>query len=115
MDTVKLNRQHNAADISCSIFTPFHGTPLRQLAIEKGYLKDPDLITSSNADNSVLVMPQFTLEQILGKRRTFNLYIRFPKERWDEIVIAEKIDHTGDAAWESLRQEYVEKYIQSPV
>ncbi|MHB9073514.1 MAG: B12-binding domain-containing radical SAM protein [Desulfobaccales bacterium] len=115
MDTIELNRQHKADDISCSIFTPFHGTPLRQLAIEKGYLKDPELIAPSNAEASVLVMPQFTPEQILGKRRTFNLYIRFPKDRWGEIALAEKLTPEGDAAWESLRQEYIEKYLQSPI
>ncbi len=38
----------NAHTNSCSIFTPFHGTPLRNLAIEKGYLKDPDIIAPTN-------------------------------------------------------------------
>ncbi|MDO8525514.1 MAG: radical SAM protein [Candidatus Omnitrophota bacterium] len=111
MDTVDLNRQHAAFDISCSIFTPFHGTPLRKLAVEKGYLKDTDLIAPSNSDSSVLVMPQFTPSQILGKRRTFNLYIKFPKERWGEIAQAERLTPEGDKIWERLRDECVASYI----
>lgn len=111
MDTIELNRQHKAADISCSIFTPFHGTPLRKLALEKGYLKDENIIAPSNADASILDMPQFTPRQILGKRRTFNLYIKFPKNRWDEISLAENLTPEADAVWERLRKEYVATYI----
>ncbi len=111
MDTIELNRQHQASDISCSIFTPFHGTPLRKLALEKGYLKDENLIAPSNVEASVLVMPQFTPEQILGKRRTFNMYIKFPKHRWGEISLAEKMTPESDAIWGRLREEYIAKYI----
>jgi len=111
MDTIELNRQHAAADISCSIFTPFHGTPLRKLALERGYLKNENLIAPSNADAPILVMPQFTPEQILGKRRTFNLYIKFPKDRWSEINLAEKTNPEGDDVWERLREEYVKTYL----
>ena len=111
MDTVELNRQHTASDISCSIFTPFYGTPLRKLAIEKGYLKDENLIAPSNSDESVLVMPQFASGQILGKRRTFNFYIKFPKNRWKEIELAEKMNPEGDAVWERLNKEYAKTYL----
>ena len=114
MDTIELNRRHKAADISCSIFTPFHFTPLRNSAVAKGYLKDKDLIAPSNADSSVLVMPQFTPEQILGKRRTFNLYIKFPKDRWKEIAMAEKLTPEGDTVWKRLREEYVSTCVTNP-
>ena len=110
MDTIELNRQHAASDISCSIFTPFHGTPLRNLALEKGYLKDDGLIAPHNAEASVLNMPQFSPEKILGKRRTFNMYIKFPKSRWKEISVAEKLTTEGDIAWKRLRKEYISKY-----
>lgn len=113
MDTVELNRQHKAADFSCSIFTPFHGTPLRKLAIERGYMKDDSVIAPSNTDDaSVLVMPQFSQEQIVGKRRTFNMYVRFPQERWKEIEEAEHITIDGNRAWERLRKEYLATYIK---
>lgn len=110
MDTIELNRKLDADDNSCSIFTPFHGTPLRKLAIEKGYLKDPDIIAPTNSEVSILDMPQFTKEQILGKARTFNIYVQLPKDRWPEIEKAEKITPEGDKIWNELRQEYQEKY-----
>jgi anaerobic magnesium-protoporphyrin IX monomethyl ester cyclase len=107
MDTVELNRLHRANDISCSIFTPFRGTPLRQLAVERGYLKNPDVFAPSDADASILDMPQFTPTEILGKRRTFIMYIKFPKNRWDEIRQAEKTTPEGDRIWKNLRDEYL--------
>jgi radical SAM superfamily enzyme YgiQ (UPF0313 family) len=112
MDTVELNRKLQANDNSCSIFTPFHGTPLRELALKKGYLKDPNIIAPTNTEESILDMPQFTKEQILGKVRTFNMYVRFPKNRWKDIEKAEKITPGGDRIWAELRQEYQEKYVR---
>lgn len=116
MDTVKLNRLHKAMDISCSIFTPFHGTPLRKLAFERGYLTDKELLAPSNTDDfSVLKMPQFTSDQIVGKRRTFNMYIKFPIERWDEIRLAEKLTPEGNALWARLREEYIRTFISDAI
>jgi hypothetical protein len=83
---------------------------LREYAIKKGYLRDPDLIAPSNLDSSVLDMPQFTKEQIEGKRRAFEYYIRFPRKRWKEISRIEKLTPESERLWEELRQEYVEKY-----
>lgn len=113
MDTVELNRKLKANNYSCSIFTPFHGTPLRNLAVRKGYLKDLDVVAPSNTTGSILDMPQFTKEQILGKARTFNMYVCFPKDRWKDIERAEKITSEGDRIWTELRQEYQEKYVRS--
>ena len=110
MDTVELNREVEPDVASCSIFTPFRGTPLRELALKKGYLEDRDLLAPTNADMSVLNMPQFTKEQIEGKRRTFELYIKFSKNRWKEIALAEKLTSEGDKIWESLSEEYHELY-----
>lgn len=111
MDTVELNRRHKADDISCSIFTPFRGTPLRDLCVRKGYLKDVDAFAPSDADASILEMPQFTQPQILGKRRTFIMYIKFPKDRWPEIRQAEALTPEGDAVWRRLREECVASYF----
>lgn len=101
MDTVELNRKLKANNYSCSIFTPFHGTPLRNLAVRKGYLKDPDIIAPNNTTGSILDMPQFTKKQIMGKARTFNLYVSLPKNRWPEVKKAEE----DDEAWNKLREE----------
>jgi radical SAM superfamily enzyme YgiQ (UPF0313 family) len=110
MDTVKLNRLLNPHTASCSTFTPFHGTPLREMALKKGYLKDPDLIAPTNTERSILDMPQFTPDQIYGKARTFNLYLKFPENRWHHIQQAERLTPEGNKIWHELKQEYAEKY-----
>jgi anaerobic magnesium-protoporphyrin IX monomethyl ester cyclase len=104
-DTVMLNRALRATSAGCSIFTPFYGTPLREMSIEEGYLKDPDILAPSNNDNSVLEMPQFPKEVISGKARTFNLYVRLPEKRWKDIARAEKLTPEGDRIWNELKQE----------
>ena len=106
MDTVELNKAICPDDASCSVFTPFRGTYLRKLAIDRGYLKNKDLLAPSNDVRSVLEMLQFTQDQIEGKRRTFELYIKFPRERWKEIALAEKLTPEGDAVWKKLSEEY---------
>lgn len=113
MDTVELNRQIDAADTrSCSIFAPFHGTPLRELAIKRGYL-NPDAIAQANTDESILDMPDFPRDRIDGLRRTFNMYVKFPKSRWNEIRLAEELTPEGDAMWNKLREEFVTTFFTS--
>lgn len=108
MDTVELNRKLKAHSNSCSIFTPFLGTPLRDLSVKMGYLKDPNIIAPANTETSILDMPQFTREQISGKARTFNMYVHFPRDRWKEIEMAEALTPEGNKIWNELRQEYQE-------
>lgn len=110
MDTVRLNRILDPDTASCSIFTPFHGTPLRELALELGYLRDPDVIAPTNDESSILDMPQFTKERIAGKARTFSLYLKFPENRWGHIEQAEKMTPEGERIWQELKEEYSEKY-----
>ena len=104
-DTVLLNRSLKADSSSCAIFTPFHGTPLRQLALDAGFLKDPDALAPSNFDRSILEMPQFPKELIVGKSRVFNLYVRFPEERWPDVARAEALTPEGDRIFAELREE----------
>lgn len=104
-DTVLLNRALEAHSASCSIFTPFYGTPLRALSLEKGYLKDADILAPTNNDYSVLEMPQFPPDVIAGKARTFNLYIKFPESRWKDVRRAEALTTEGDKIWKELKQE----------
>lgn len=110
MDTVELNRIISPNMASCSVFTPFRGTNLRQLALDKGYLKDDNILAPSNDMISVLDMPQFTKEQIEGKRRTFELYLRLPKERWKDIAAAEQLTPQGDKILKELSEEYRAAY-----
>jgi len=110
MDTIELNRHIPASDHSCSIFQPYYGTALRELAVKRGYL-DADFIAPTNTEGSVLTMPSFPKDRIQGLRRTFVMYTRFPRSRWNEIKMAEQLTSEGDAMWTKLRDEFVENYF----
>jgi radical SAM superfamily enzyme YgiQ (UPF0313 family) len=110
MDTVEINRHIGADSANAYAFSPFHGTPLRALAEENGYC-DKDLIARSVTRPTLLNMPQFTPEQIEGLRRCFILYVKFPKNRWDEIKLAESFTPEGDEKLNELRKECAEKYM----
>ena len=56
-------------------------------------------------------MPQYTPEEI---KRCFNLYVKFPKNRWKEIARAEKDDTEGNKILNFLKEEYLEKYMPAP-
>jgi hypothetical protein len=59
-------------------------------------------------------MPQYTPEEIKEIKRCFNLYVKFPKNRWKEIARAEKDDTEGNKILNFLREEYLEKYMPAP-
>ena len=59
------------------------------MAVERSYL-DASVITTHTTSNSLLTMPQFTSQDIDGLMRTFMLYVRFPKEEWPRIRLAEQ-------------------------
>ncbi|MDA2923041.1 B12-binding domain-containing radical SAM protein [Acidobacteria bacterium AH-259-L09] len=113
MDTVELNRQFNADTMSCSILQPYYGTPLRPICVKKGYL-NPDAICPANSDDTLLKMPGFRREEMKGLRRTFAMYVKFPKDRWPEIRLAEQLTPEGDAIWNKLREEFSATYFASP-
>ena len=110
MDTVRLNHILKPHSAGCSIFTPFHGTPLRELAIKLGYLKDPDIIAPTNTEESILEMPNFSKGEIIAKSLVFNYYIKFPKSRWRNIKRAEATTPEGAKIRSELREEYLAKY-----
>ena len=103
-ETIRLNRQITADSINCFIFTPYHGTHLREVAVEKGYL-GRDSLTHSVIDTT-LTMPALSRAEILGLLRTFPLYIKLPEEDFPEIACAERDTPEGTAAFERLSQKY---------
>jgi anaerobic magnesium-protoporphyrin IX monomethyl ester cyclase len=110
-DTIELNRQIQADSINGYSFSPFHGTPLREIAEKEGYMPK-DLIARSVTRPTMLDMPQYPPEQIEGMRRCFVLYIKLPKDRWPEIEKAEKLTPEGDRIWENLREEAREYFTE---
>ena len=118
-DTIELNRQIDADNSNISTFVPFHGTPLRKMCEDLGLIK-PETIVKSTAANpdeanlGQLNMPQYPPHEIREIRKCFNLYVKFPKNRWKEIERAEKDDQEGNKIYDDLRKEFVEKYMPKP-
>jgi anaerobic magnesium-protoporphyrin IX monomethyl ester cyclase len=87
-DTIELNRKINPDSFSVTMLEPYKGTPIRTMCEEEGL--DP-------LHETVFNKPQFipkgmTFDELKGLHRTFPLYVRFPKERFYEIRIAESDD-----------------------
>ena len=111
-DTILMNRkiQHVLYSANAFHFVPYHGTPLRELALKLGYISDDTTLTSITKD-TVLNMPQYTREQIKGVVRTFTLYMRYPEDEYPRIAIAEKLDDEGNKMFGELQQEFQERYF----
>lgn len=112
-DTIELNRRLNPDTARASVCMPYYGTPLRELAVRNGYFPE-NLICPIDPNEPVFGMPEFTITQIKGFLRTFNMYVKFPKDRWSEIAVAEQLTPEGDEALDRLREEFKEKYYHSP-
>lgn len=114
MDTIQLNRSiaDKVDTMNCYAFTPFHGTPLRELSVKMGYIEE-DTFTGCLTGEPVLNMPQFPKERIKGLMRTFSLYVRFGKEMWNDIQIAENSTPEGERMFSKLREEYIHKYFST--
>ena len=112
-DTIRLNKTFGAPEIvdnNSYPFTPFAGTPLRKLCEELGYVEETDIVNSIMSQGSLLNMPQFSGEEVDGLTKTFNMYVKFPEDRWDEIRIAEKNTKEGNKKFNELKDEFVETF-----
>lgn len=109
-DTIELNRHFKSDGVNAYSYTPFHGTPLRKLSEEMGYVKEGDLARCITHP-TMISMPHFTKEAIEGVRRCFVLYVKMPKERWPEIRGAENLTPDGDRIFRKLKDECLEKYM----
>ena len=113
-DTIRLNRSLTFDSVNASPFAPFHGTDLQKYCVEKGLI-EPDHIPGSLVSDFALDQPQLRRQEVLGLRRTFPLYVRFPEEEWPLIERAEKDDEEGNRIYEDLRQRYQKSYFQEGV
>ena len=113
MDTIRVNRQIDSFNLSCSTFAPYKGTTLRAMSEQLGFV-DPEFIAPANVDWSTLKMPQFTKEEIYGLQRTFVMYCKFPESSWPELKKAEELTPEGDKMWNKMRDEFLDTYFQEP-
>jgi radical SAM superfamily enzyme YgiQ (UPF0313 family) len=112
-DTIEFNRQLSGYDaLTVSIFTPYHGTALRDEAVRKGYL-DPETLTTHTTASSLLSMPQLSSKQIDGLMRTFAMYVKFPKKWWHYIEEAEEFSTKGNEMFDKLSNIYHALYLST--
>ena len=109
-DTIRLNKTFDADDRNAYPFTPFTGTPLRKRAESLGLVKETDVVQSMVASGSILDMPQFSRSEVNGLCKTFNMYVKFPEEKWDKIKKAEEETPEGKKVFEELKTEFIDKF-----
>lgn len=114
MDTVEMVRSVAGYDaLTVSIFTPYHGTHLRSVAIRNGWLNSK-AITRHTTARSILDMPPpyLSADEIDGLAAVFPLYTYFPKSEWPRLRRAEMNDSEGLAIRESYARVYRQQFLQ---
>lgn len=109
-DTIRLNQRLEVDTMNCYTFMPYHGTPLRKVAIDRGYL-EPNAVTCSLTAGSILDMPQYPSSEIRKVVRVFSLYARLPESEWPRIQQAEEDTQEGNALFNELRELYISRYF----
>jgi len=110
-DTIELNRQLCSDSVNAYYFTPYRGTSMRKDALDKGYIKEDDETGAPIIGTFALNMPTISRQEIMALVRTFSLYVKFPKEEWPEIALAEKFTPEGNAKFEELSKRYYERFF----
>jgi len=88
-ETINLCRRIKPDEMLVNIFQPMPGQQLRDLCIEKGYIK-PDDKPHFFTDRSILNMPHISQKEIESLRRVFPLYVILPEEYFHQIERCEK-------------------------
>ena len=109
-ETIELNRSIDSDGLNAYTFVPFHGVPLRKVSEDNGMVEKGKIVRSL-MNLTMLDQPQFSKEEIEGIRRCFVLYVKMPKDRWDDIKKAESLTPEGDALWHSLKSECSANYM----
>lgn len=110
-DTIELNRQLCSDSVNAYYFTPYRGTAMRKDALEKGYIKEDEETGAPIIGTFALDMPTISRQEIMGLVRTFSLYVKFPKEEWPEIALAEQFTPEGNAKFADLSKRYYERFF----
>jgi len=110
LETVRLNKTFHADDRNAYPFTPYNGVALRTLCEQLGLIKKTDIVESMVPNGSLLDMPQFPRKEVHSLCKTFNMYVKFPEERWGEIRKAEEDSKEGRKKYATLKKEFIEEF-----
>lgn len=107
-DTINLTRRIPKEIEKCGafIFAPYHGTPLRDIAVKNGYLPHDTICDIQNPTVSMLDQPQLSRGEVIGLARTFGLYQTLPESEWKWVERAEHDTVEGRETYDRLVMEY---------
>ncbi len=117
METVNLVREIVGFDtLTVSIFTPYHGTGLRDMAVQNKWLDD-DVITVHTTSSSLLNMPPPFLSRydIDNLMRVIPLYVFFDKEEWHDIRRIEANEKDSDRLYDYYSLIYKRDFLGEDV
>lgn len=104
---IELLRKMRPDSTSACMFTPYKGSFLRKYCEEKGMIS-PDYIGDDYSVSYSLKNNTLSEKEVLGFFRTLPLYIELPKSEYKRIEEAEKMTEKGNAAFEELKQSFLE-------
>jgi anaerobic magnesium-protoporphyrin IX monomethyl ester cyclase len=81
-ETIRLNKRAKIRSASVNFYVPYEGTKLKELCLEKGWLKDDHESNYSLKESSALQMPQITDEELKHMMQYFHYYMNTPEFLW---------------------------------
>lgn len=117
LETADLIHQSKGYDgITMAMFQPYHGTELRKIAVDAGFLST-DYCNNIDErggylDNWNLKMPKPYVQpaDVQGLVKCFPLYCYYPKEYWSDILIAETDDTVYKKLFDIYKAEFLTTY-----
>ncbi|MCK6453288.1 MAG: B12-binding domain-containing radical SAM protein [Alphaproteobacteria bacterium] len=109
-DTIELNRILQPHGVMVSFFSPYKGCTLRRTCEEAGFIA-PDGIAGDYRLGPAMDMPQLRARDLAGIHRAFPLYVKFPREEWDEIRRCEADTDEGNRLFAAYADRYVRQFM----
>lgn len=110
-DTINLNRTLQPHGVMVSYFSPYKGCTLRRTCETAGFIAE-DGIAGDYRLGPSMDMPQLRARNLAGIHRAFPLYVKFPKEEWDDIRRCEDLSPEGDRSFAEYADRYVRQFMR---
>jgi radical SAM superfamily enzyme YgiQ (UPF0313 family) len=110
-DTIELNRALQPHGVMVSFFSPYKGCTLREICETEGYLADDEIAGDYRLGPS-MDMPQLRARDLIGLHRAFPLYVKFPREEWDDIRRGETDTPEGNRIFAEYAERYVREFMR---
>ena len=114
MDTVEFCRTIYGFDtVTVSIFTPYAGTVLRDVAVNNNWLDKNHLTTHTTTKSQLNMPPPYLSSSDIDQlMRVMPLYIYFPKSEWPKLKRAEINDDEGNKILKYYSDIYTKDFLK---